>query len=759
MFPADLTASVDDLPYLLTSARANIDSCVEGLQEFAPDALETAPGIRLRSEVTLITVTVTAAHACVPCAIDDEISASAGGISSADDDSADYPADSSADGYGYDYDSPPRRRRVAETDQSSDSGVPGWVTPGMLEHLKRIQAAHMGGRDAGDAPGVRRLLGLDGAETEDDAGGAEGAEAADASAQSDSIRRRLTDEGVDSAYSGDAGDSHESSDTLRRGLQSSSNGKLSKIGGVKVGGILDTSGFKGAYNSLLPPRINAIVAKDGSGTHKTLTAAIASAPMKGTFVIFIKKGVYVEQILFDNQGIVLVGEGMGRTIITNNKNVVGGSTTFNSATIGANKSTFTALGITVRNTAGTVGMFTALSITVHNTAGPVGQQAVTLRSEDTLSLALSLFPPPPRRQQGHDYGPGHHYPQHSRPSANKGMFTALGITVRNTAGTVGQQAVALRSEDLSAFFECEFDGNQDTLYPHSGRQYFRDCKVGGTVDFIFGKGAAVFDRPQIRLHKDDPVIITAPQNDPTYPEPKGIIIRNAVITADAGVGKAYLGRPWTNTGKAIFINCFLPKNAPQNDPTYPEPKGIIIRNAVITADAGVGKAYLGRPWTNTGKAIFINCFLPKAPPPCFPPPLSPPHSSPLSPLTRSPSERVDDVGHGHHEASYSSPCFSPPALLLVPPLLSPFLSPPLPGNPTRWVDDEIQPDGWTTWDTDTMRLARKNGVYFAEFQSTGPGARMPRASWVSPQRIVNPGRFTAEAFLGWTSKGWAGMGV
>ncbi|CAI7923736.1 unnamed protein product [Closterium sp. NIES-54] len=210
------------------------------------------------------------------------------------------------------------------------------------------------------------------------------------------------------------------------------------------------------------------------------------------------------------------------------------------------------------------------------------------------------------------------------------MLTALGITVRNTAGPAGEQAVALRSKDLSAFFECEFDGAQDTLYPHSGRQYFRDCKVGGTVDFIFGKSAAVFDRPQIRLHPDDPVIITAPQNDPKYPDPKGIIIRNAVISSDPGVGKAYLGRPWTNTGTSIFINCFLPK--------------------------------------------------------------------------------------------------------------------------------EIQPDGWLTWDADTVTLAKKNGVFFAEFQSTGPGARMPRASWVSPQRISNPAKYTAEAFLGWTSSGWAGMG-
>ncbi|CAI5496469.1 unnamed protein product [Closterium sp. Naga37s-1] len=324
--------------------------------------------------------------------------------------------------------------------------------------------------------------------------------------------------------------------------------------------------------------------------------------MKGTFVIFVKTGVYVEQILFDNLGIVLVGEGMGRTIITNNKNVVGGSTTFNSATIGKHSPS---ISLPLSQSGGIVLVGEGLGRTIITNNKNVVGGSTTFNSATIASLPLSAslpfsFSSPVITGKKSMVGKSTTFnstiigkqspslPLHSSPfplsllslsrklfsyfalypsslplqliRANKGMFMALGITVRNTAGRVGQQAMALRSEDISAFFECEFDSNQDTLYPHSGRQYFRDCKVGGTVDFIFGKGAAVFDRPQIRLHKDDPVIITAPQNDPTYPEPKGIIIRNAVINADAGVGKAYLGWPWTNTGKAIFINCFSQGN-------------------------------------------------------------------------------------------------------------------------------------------------------------------------------------------------------
>ncbi|KAF2325140.1 hypothetical protein GH714_023163 [Hevea brasiliensis] len=72
-------------------------------------------------------------------------------------------------------------------------------------------------------------------------------------------------------------------------------------------------------------------------------------------------------------------------------------------------------------------------------------------------------------------------------------FVGVNITFRNTAGAIKHQAVALRNgADLSTFYSCSFEGYQDTLYTHSLRQFYRECDIYGTVDFIFGNAAVVF---------------------------------------------------------------------------------------------------------------------------------------------------------------------------------------------------------------------------------------------------------------------------
>lgn len=72
-------------------------------------------------------------------------------------------------------------------------------------------------------------------------------------------------------------------------------------------------------------------------------------------------------------------------------------------------------------------------------------------------------------------------------------FIGKFFTVRNTAGSVGQQACAVRvSADLVAFYQVKFDSYQDTLYAHTFRQFYSQCIVQGTVDFMFGNSNTVF---------------------------------------------------------------------------------------------------------------------------------------------------------------------------------------------------------------------------------------------------------------------------
>ena len=80
-----------------------------------------------------------------------------------------------------------------------------------------------------------------------------------------------------------------------------------------------------------------------------------------------------------------------------------------------------------------------------------------------------------------------------------GDFLIIFFFQKNTApppfpGMVGAQAVALRiAGDMAAFYGCGFYGAQDTLYDESGRHYFRECFIQGSIDFIFGNGRSLYE--------------------------------------------------------------------------------------------------------------------------------------------------------------------------------------------------------------------------------------------------------------------------
>lgn len=136
-------------------------------------------------------------------------------------------------------------------------------------------------------------------------------------------------------------------------------------------------------------------------------------------------------------------------------------------------------------------------------------------------------------------------------------FSAENITFENSSGPVGQ-AVAVRVDgDKVIFRNCRFLGFQDTLYPHGekSRQYYKDCYIEGTVDFIFGWSTAVFEGCTVFCKKDGYVTAASTLEG----TPHGFVFMNCKITGDAPEASVYLGRPWRPFARTVFLNCFLDK--------------------------------------------------------------------------------------------------------------------------------------------------------------------------------------------------------
>ncbi|XVF66186.1 hypothetical protein PTKIN_Ptkin10aG0015100 [Pterospermum kingtungense] len=227
---------------------------------------------------------------------------------------------------------------------------------------------------------------------------------------------------------------------------------------------------------------NVVVAKDGSGKYSTIQQALNEVPKKNTapFVIYIKAGIYNEQVTVDKhkENVVFIGDGPTKTRITGRKNYAEGTKTYHSATVG----------------------FDAMN------------------------------------------------------------FMAKDIGFENSAGPMKHQAVALRvTGDKALFYNCHMDGYQDTLYAHSHRQFYRDCTITGTIDFIFGDAAAVFQNCQLIVRKpmDNQACMVTAQGKSENREVSGTVIQNCTITGapdfPKGKIKAYLGRPWKELSKTIIM--------------------------------------------------------------------------------------------------------------------------------------------------------------------------------------------------------------
>ncbi|CAI0421944.1 unnamed protein product [Linum tenue] len=231
-----------------------------------------------------------------------------------------------------------------------------------------------------------------------------------------------------------------------------------------------------------------VVAQDGSGQFKTVNEAIKSIGpnYKTPFVIYIKAGVYNEQVIVPNalSGIMFIGDGPTKTKITGNKNYKEG-----------------------------------------------------YHTQDTPTVAIMA--------------PG---------------FMAKDMGFENTAGPEGFQAVAFLSQsDYSVYYNCQFDGYQDTLCPLAYRQFYRDCVISGTIDFIFGVARTVIQGGTLVVRKpmdnQQNVVTAEGRQDPNGVS--AIVIMNSHITADPAYlpvknqFPTYLGRPWKNFSRTVIMHTVI----------------------------------------------------------------------------------------------------------------------------------------------------------------------------------------------------------
>uniref|UniRef100_A0A7N0ULF6 Pectinesterase n=1 Tax=Kalanchoe fedtschenkoi TaxID=63787 RepID=A0A7N0ULF6_KALFE len=151
-------------------------------------------------------------------------------------------------------------------------------------------------------------------------------------------------------------------------------------------------------------------------------------------------------------------------------------------------------------------------------------------------------------------------------SAMGNGFIAKSMGFQNTAGAEGHQAVALRVQsDMAAFYNCRMDGYQDTLYAQTHRQFYRNCVISGTVDFIFGDSSAVIQNCLIIVRKpmDSQQNTVTAQGRADKRESTGLVIQNCRIVPEQKLYPlrlkipSFLGRPWKQYSRTVIMETEL----------------------------------------------------------------------------------------------------------------------------------------------------------------------------------------------------------
>lgn len=133
-------------------------------------------------------------------------------------------------------------------------------------------------------------------------------------------------------------------------------------------------------------------------------------------------------------------------------------------------------------------------------------------------------------------------------------FDAENLTFENNAGyTAGQAVAVFANGDRLSFNNCRFIGYQDVLFCSGAgsRQYYRDCYIEGSTDFIFGPATAVFQHCLIHSKKNSHVTAASTPREVPY----GFVFFDCKLTADTAFTKVSLGRPWQPHASVAYIRC------------------------------------------------------------------------------------------------------------------------------------------------------------------------------------------------------------
>ncbi len=146
---------------------------------------------------------------------------------------------------------------------------------------------------------------------------------------------------------------------------------------------------------------------------------------------------------------------------------------------------------------------------------------------------------------------------------NASNISFQNMTIQDTVSI--ERAVAVNvgnSADRVVFRNCNIYGHQDTYYLWGCyRVYHSHCKITGSVDYIFGSGMAVFDSCDLVINRNGGVL-TAASTPANFKY--GLVFRNCTISTDpigfdgTPVSNFYLGRPWNDNPKTVFLNCYEP---------------------------------------------------------------------------------------------------------------------------------------------------------------------------------------------------------